>query len=104
MAAADLFLTWAVLFAFTAAYGLLRRRKLSPQIVAVGLATATLLTAVGAAFPLAPLSWDRVILGWLVHFALFSLAVRILTRSPWQASLGAGFFSATCLALLRIFY
>ena len=38
----------------------------------------------------------------VVHFSLFTLAIRAFTRSPWRDSLGAGFFSSTCLTLLQI--
>ncbi|HHT73635.1 MAG TPA: hypothetical protein GX008_07970 [Firmicutes bacterium] len=102
MSTGELILAWAVLFIFTAAYGLLRQGKLSRQVVAVGLAAATILVAVGATFPTEPVSWGKVLMRWVVHFSLFTLAIRAFTRSPWRDSLGAGFFSSTCLTLLQI--
>ena len=103
MLTAEIIVMWVAIFLFTTVYGLLRHRRLSRRIVAVALGTATFLAALAAAFPIdQPPSAPQVLWRWLVHCALFSASIRLFARANWRSSLGAGFFSATCLALLWI--
>lgn len=103
MSSKEMIITWVAIFIFTAVYGLLRRKRLTMQTTAVGFALATLLVAIAVLLPMeSEISFRVVGLRWLINLFLFSGALRVFAKSRWQDSFGAGFFCATCLALLQV--